>query len=205
MYLQSEDNLRELPWCPALAGDSPIPRAWIYSMSHLFFPSDIWVLFYVTFPLLIQAVPQHFAVSADTWFWNIFSLNGRACLGSWELPGMFLLVDFKCCAENFLCFPCLWHQNGLCALCFLALLLAVAREEPLPWVCPCACALSRCIRELNVWGRHFPAFSCELHCSIPNPMARKPHKKCFCLTDRLGPGCKRQPKVSKWVIVHTHI
>lgn len=98
-------------WCP---GGSYIPCAWIYSRSCLFFPSGIWVLFYIMFPLLVQAVVQHLAVPADSQLWNFFSLNRKVCLGSWELPGMFLLVDFKCCGE---------------ALLSVVLFLAIAREE----------------------------------------------------------------------------
>lgn len=204
--LQSGDGLRQLLWCLALVGSSHILRAWIYSISCLFFPSDVWVLFYVMFPLLIQAVLQHFAVSADSQFWYIiFSLNGKACLGSSELPGIFLLVVLKHCAEYLFCFPCLWHQNGLYALHSLVPSLAVAGEEPLLWVFSCANALGCCIHELNIWGLPFPAFSCVLHCSTPTLTAWKPHKKHLCLTDRLGPGCKCQPKVSKWVTAHARI
>lgn len=143
------------------------------------------------FPLLIQALLQHLAVPADSQLWNIFfSLNRKACLDSWELPGMFLLVDFKCCAEALL--------SGV-------LFLAVAREELLPRVLSCAGALGCCTHELNIWGPPSLVFSCVLHCLIPNLVAWKPHKKCLCLIDRLGPGCKCQPKVSKWVTARTRI
>lgn len=188
--LQGGDGLRGLLWCPVLGGGSCIPCAWIYGRSCLFFPSDTRVLFYITFPLLIQAVVQHLAVPADSQLWNIFfSLNRKVCLGSWELPGMFLLVGFKSCAE---------------ALLSVVLFLAVAREELLPRVFSCASALGCCIHEPNIWGPPFLAFSCVLHCLISNLVAWKPHKKCLCLIDGLGPRCKCQPKVSKWVTAHTH-
>lgn len=190
MCLQGGDVLRGLLWCPVLGGGSCIPCAWIYGRSCLFLPSDVWVWFYIMFPLLIQALLQHLAVPADSQLWNIFfSLNRKACLDSWELPGMFLLVDFKCCAEALL--------SGV-------LFLAVAREELLPRVLSCAGALGCCTHELNIWGPPSLVFSCVLHCLIPNLVAWKPHKKCLCLIDRLGPGCKCQGvKVSH--CTHTHL
>lgn len=190
LCLQGGDVLRGLLWCPVLGGGSCIPCAWIYGRSCLFLPSDVWVWFYIMFPLLIQALLQHLAVPADSQLWNIFSLNRTACLDSWELPGMFLLVDFKCCAE---------------ALLSRVLFLAVAREDLLPRVLSCAGALGCCTHELNIWGPPSLVFSCVLHCLIPNLVAWKPHKKCLCLIDRLGPGCKCQPKVSKWVTARTRI
>lgn len=133
----------EMDWegCSGVQSWFLYPCAWIYGRSCLFFPSDIWVLFYIMFPLLIQAVVQHLAVPADSQLWNIFfSLNRKACLGSWELPGVFLLVDFKCCAE---------------ALLSVVLFLAVAREELLPRVFFCASALSCCTNELSIGGHLF--------------------------------------------------
>lgn len=180
MCLQGGDVLRGLLWCPVLGGGSCIPCAWIYGRYCLFLPSDVWVWFYIMFPLLIQALLQHLAAPADSQLWNIFfSLNRKACLDSWELPGMFLLVDFKCCAEALL--------SGV-------LFVAVAREELLPRVFSCAGALGCCTHELNIWGPPSLVFSCVLHCLIPNLVAWKPHKKCLCLIDRLGPGCKCHPR-----------
>lgn len=191
----------ELLCCLALVAGSHIPCAWIYSVSCLFFMSDIWVLFYIMFSFLFRLLCSTLLSLLSLWFWNIFFLHGMTCLGFWELPELFLQVLCKV----FLCFPCLYRQNGLYVLHFSVLSLAVSGEEPLPWVFSCANVLSHCIYELGIWGLPFPAFSCVLDCSIPNLMAWKPHKKCLCLTDRLGLAFKCQPKASKWVTVHTRI
>lgn len=163
MCLQSGDGLRELLWCPALVGGSHIPRAWIYSLSCLFFPSDIWVLLYVMFPVLIQAVLQNFAVSADSQFWNnFFSQIGMACLGSWELPGMFLLVDFRCCAGVFLLFSLLMASEWTICLVLFSAVIGCCRRRAIAL----SIFLCQCTRLLHTWSEYLRAtFSCLLLCA----------------------------------------